>query len=458
MPTLTTESSNVEQRQLNYPLSGLVARALAVRHRFPLATKGVLAIFDQAIYSGTSFLSGVLVGRTTSPDQLGQYYLVLSIVLVISGMLEQLVAAPYIVYSKRRQGCELSEYAGSTWAHFLVGVTMSVIGLVAAIPIVSLAGFSSIVPGLWALSAFAPLLFLRQWVRRFTFANLELTSAVALDAAVAVMQLTALAVLGYFRLLSLYSIFAVMGGACGLACLGWYWLDWPPLRFKRTRFLADWRHNWGFGKWALQTFVLGNTTPQLMLWIVTTTIGTAATGIFGACSNLIGMTYVVLCGIDNLLTPQSAHAFTTGGVKELSRVLAMAGAFVAISMGAFCVLFLATGDWLVVLTFGPQYRGTGAILATLSISALMTGLSIVAGNGLWAIDEPRSNFFVDVSSMAITLLAAALLIHPFGALGAALASLAGSTTAAILRTITVLRNLGDHSLNSRGVLETAVSS
>src|SRR4051794_4534642 len=201
MHTITTESSDLEQQQLSRALPGIIARALAVMHRFPLASKGVLAIFDQAIYSGTSFLTAVLVGRTTSPDQLGQYYLVLSIVLVIAGVVEQLVAAPYIVYSKRRQGRELSEYAGSTWAHFLVAVAVTVIGLVAAVPIVSLTGLSSIVPGLWTLVVFAPLLLLRQWVRRYTFANLKLTSAVALDAAVAFMQLSALAVLGYFRLL-----------------------------------------------------------------------------------------------------------------------------------------------------------------------------------------------------------------------------------------------------------------
>lgn len=441
MPTIATESSDVEQRQLNYPLSGLVARALAVRHRFPLASKGVLAIFDQAIYSGTSFLSAVLVGRTTSPDHLGQYYLVLSIVVVIAGVLEQLAAAPYVVYSKRCRGRELSEYAGSVWAHFFIGITVTVIGLVAAIPIVSIAGFSSIVPGLWALVVFAPLLLLRQWVRRFTFANLELKAAVAIDAAVAVMQLTALAVLGYFRLLSLFSIFAVMGGACGLACLGWYWLDRPRLRFDRARYLSDWRQNWGFGKWALQTFVLGNMTPQLMLWLVIATLGAAATGVFGACSTLVGIAYVILSGADNLITPHTAHAFATGGVRELRRVLLLANAFVVVTMGAFCLLFLLTGDSLVVLAFGPQYRGTGAILNVLAISAFMNGLSIIAGSGLWAIDQPRLNFVADVCCMSVTLITAALLIHPFGALGAALATLAGTSIAAIMRIAILSRRL-----------------
>src|SRR5829696_8659247 len=93
-----------------------VARCIAaIELRFPLMSRGFLSIFDQAVFSGTSFATAVLIGRATSPDQLGQYYLVLSIILVITGAQEQIVSAPYVVYSKRREGQELAEYAGSMW-------------------------------------------------------------------------------------------------------------------------------------------------------------------------------------------------------------------------------------------------------------------------------------------------------------------------------------------------------
>jgi O-antigen/teichoic acid export membrane protein len=104
-------------------------------------------------------------------------------------------------------------------------------------------------------------------------------------------------------------------------------------------------------------------------------------------------------------------------------------------------LALATGDWLTVLAFGSAGEGTGAILGALAVSALMNGIGVVAGNGLWAIDQPRPNFLADVFSMAVTLIAAALLVLPFGALGAALATLAGMTAAAVVRTITLVRFL-----------------
>jgi O-antigen/teichoic acid export membrane protein len=345
------------------------------------------------------------------------------------------------VYSKRRHGRDLAEYAGSNWVHHFAVTLLSELGLLAAIVALSFTGHSEIVPGLWALVAVAPLLLLRQGVRRFTFASLELRFAIAIDAAVAVSQLGGLVLLRYMGWLSLFSIFAVMGVACGLACAGWYLLSKPRVSVVRARLVSDWRHNWGFGKWALRTYALGSTTPQTMLWVVGAAAGPAAIGVFGACNNLIGICNVILGGVDNVLTPQAAHSFATGGVKELRRILILAGSFFAVIMGGLCAFVFVTGDWLMVFVFGAHYHGTGAILITLSVSAAFSCLSMLAHNGLWAINQPRAAFAADICAMTVTLVAAVALIYPFGALGAALATLAGSTAAAVVRTFTLVRCL-----------------
>ena len=149
----TPEFDDASQTQRGRTLLAIAARALVTGRRFPLASRGLLSIFDQAIYSGTSFFTAALIGRSTSPTELGLYYLVLSIVLIMSGVQEQLVAAPYVVYSKRRKGQDLAEYAGSMWAHYLVATWLAVVGLVVAILVLSVAGQSKILPGLWASGA-----------------------------------------------------------------------------------------------------------------------------------------------------------------------------------------------------------------------------------------------------------------------------------------------------------------
>lgn len=409
--------------------------------RYPSALKGMLSIFDQAIVSGTGFMTAAIIGRLTSPDELGLYYLALTIVLIVSGTQDQLVSSPYTVYSKRRSGSELSEYRGSAWIHILALTLLAILGLIVAILVCSALGFTKIRPGLWALLGAGPLLMLRDTIRRFAYADLRVMTVIPFDAVIAVTQLGGLALLGRYGKLSLFSIYAVMGAACTLACLGWFFLARPQVRFVRARYLTDWLHNWSFGKWALRTFLVGNTTPYVMLWILSFAAGAAATGVLGACTTLVGLTNVILTGLSNILTPQAAHAYVTGGAASLRRILFSTAAFLAFVLGGFCLFVLLTGDWLAVLVFGPPFAGTGAILLTLAFSMLFTSMGMVAGNGLWAIDEPQLNFVADVCCMVVTLLAAAILISSYGALGAALATMIGTLVSAVVRIITFFRHL-----------------
>jgi len=429
------------ESQRNSALTAIGLRLVALKQRFPSASQGLLSIFDQALVSGTSFVSAAIIGRTTAPDDLGLYYLVLSIVTIVSAIQDNAISAPYLVYCRQRQGRELDEYSGSVWVYYLILSLMTALTLLVVVPIVSLSSASSISPGLWALLVALPLVLLRQAIRRFAFARLHVRSAVALDAVVAVVQLGGLALIGYLGQMSLVGIFVIMGGACGLASFGAFLLDKPRVHFVRERLLSDWRCNWAFGKWTLRSYLLGYTTPFVLLWILGLSVGAAAAGVLGACTTLVGMTNVLIMGVDNVLTPQASHAFATGGTRDLRRILARTAAFLVLTLGGFSLLILATGDRLAVLAFGAAGQGSGAILAALAVSTLMNGIGVVAGNGLWAIDKPRPNFLADVFCMFATIVAAWFLIVPLGVLGAALANLAGMSAAAIVRTITLMRYL-----------------
>jgi O-antigen/teichoic acid export membrane protein len=439
------EIGNPQLAQRGKALSAVAARVLDTSRRFPSASQGIISIFDQALVSGTSFLTAAIVGRCASPDQLGLYYLVLSAVLLVSGFHEQVISAPYMVLSKRRHGRELAEYGGSIWQYHFILTVVAAGALAVAIILCSATGNRTILPALWALLGAGPLLLLRDGIRRFTFGNLQAKSVIALDATVAVVQVGGLALLGYTGRLSLLSIFGVMAGACALACFGWYLLSPPRVQFNRKRFIVDWRHNWAFGKWALCSYVVGGTASYIMLWTLGLLFGPSATALLGACTTLVGVTNIVLCGVGNVLTPLSARAFNTGGASELRRILVRAAAFLTIVIGCCCLFVLATGSWLVVSVFGPHYRGSGPILLALALAALMNAQILITGNGLWAIHRPGFAFVGDVLGTSATLIAATLLIRPYGALGAAMSLFIGAFTSAQVRTILLVRYLADAS-------------
>ncbi len=448
----------IEKREVHLPPPAApspapTGRLRGLALRFPSASQGLLSIADQAIVSGTGFATAAIVGRMTSPDQLGLYYVTLTIVLIVIGIQDQVVAAPYLVYSKRRHGLDHAEYAGSVWLHHLLLSAAVVAGLLITIGVLTAIGATSIVPGLWALAVVGPLLLLREDIRRFAFADLHLGAAMTVDAAVAVLQIGGLLALGYYGQLTLFGIFGVMGGACALACLGWLLIAPPKVRFTRPRFWTDWHHNWAFSKWALRSYMLGATTPYVMVWIVNAAIGPVAAGVLGACTTLVGITRVLQAGVTNILTTQSSHAFATGGYQELRRVLWRSALFLGLSLGGVCFLLLFAGDFLAVLVFGEFYGGTRPILVALGLSALFAALSVVAGNGLWAIEKAPSNFVADIWATAVTLALAAVLVMPLGALGAALATLAGSIVATVLRVFVLVRAFRSARLQS----ETAVA-
>ena len=422
-------------------LFAIPARLRLLARRFPALSHGLLSLTDQAIVSATSFATMVIIGRATSPDQFGLYYLILSIVFITVGVHEQMVATPYTVYSKRYQDGELARYTGSVWFHHVAVTALGVAILLAAIAGLSLSGAVRIVPGLWALLAAGPFILLREWVRRFAYANLQIVPAVMLDAVVAAAQLGGLLLLWRLQLLSIFSIFGVMGAACAIACLGWFLLDKPTARFERSQYWPDWTQNWSFGSWALRSYVVGSTIPFVMPWILGLTVGMAAAGVLAACNTLINISNLFLVSMDRVLMPRAAQAFARGGAGDLRRVLKWAALVILPALGAFCLLVFLFGAQLAVFVFGDQYRGHGDILTALALVMFANGVGTIAGSGLWAIDKPRINFAADVVTLLVTIAAGFALVVPWGAFGAALAILAGTSTGCIVRTVRLQRAL-----------------
>jgi O-antigen/teichoic acid export membrane protein len=272
-------------------------------------------------------------------------------------------------------------------------------------------------------------------------ADLKMATAIVIDGAVAVVQLSGLLLLVYLGDLSLPAIFGVMAGACALASVGWVLARPSEIQFDRRRFLADWRGNWPFSKWSLKSYLVSNTMPQILPWILSIAVGTAATGVLGACATLVGISNVFVLGVANLLTPQAAQAFVSGGVNELRRVLVQAALFLGLILGTVCLVLVFSGERVAVFIYGDQFQGCGPILVVLALSASVNSVGMIVGNGLWAIDEPRLNFVADLWYVSATLIATLFLIVPLGVLGAALATLAGASAGTVVRAMIFTRAL-----------------
>eukprot|EP00913_Durusdinium_trenchii_P028315 g26543.t1 len=324
----------------------------------PVVRKGALSVFDQAIVSGTSFLTSVAIGRLCTQAELGVYYLALSIVLFGRGIQEQLVSAPYTIYCNRHRGDALARYTGSVFAHQFVLILATICGLLAFAAITATgfgpAGFSTTA---WIMIASVPALLLREHLRQFAFARLTPLTAIVIDAAVCVFQLSTLGVLAYCDLLSAATAFGAMGAACAIATIGWWFCKRQPITITRGRIVSDWIRNWSFSRWALASHLVGSSTPYVMPWFVAAVQGNAATGVMAACNTIVGLANSFVMGLSNYLTPKAAHAYANGGVPELRRVLWKTSLLFTATIGTFCVAAFFAGDYVAVLLYGDAYSG-----------------------------------------------------------------------------------------------------
>ena len=423
------------------PIEMPVNLALSVRapaRRWP--GRGTLAVADQVVVSGASFATSVIVARALAVEDFGVYGLALSLTLIARSVLAELVSSPFTVYSARFTGDELTSYTGSTFAHYVVLTAVAVVGLLVAAWVLGSGGAGAAVV---AVAGASPFLLVREYVRRVDLAQLEVATVLATDVAVAVVQIGGLLILSQLGLLTVGSAFVAVGASAAVGCVAWVVVRGKSVRVVRARIVPDWKHNWVFARWAVVGFLVGSTTPFILPSVIAVSVGEAATGVFVACVTLINVAGMYISGVTNYLTPRAAQAFAHGGVAELRRVLGAAGALFSLTLGGFFLAVVLAGDWPATLVYGPAYAGCGSILAVLALQVWVMSLGITAGNGLWAMDRARANAIADVCTVAVTIVAVALLLPSYGVHGAAVGALIGTTAGVLIRIAVLVRLMAD---------------
>jgi O-antigen/teichoic acid export membrane protein len=287
----------------------------------------------------------------------------------------------------------------------------------------------------------APLMLVREFARQMSFALLDLKKAALLDISATLVQFVLLLALVATHRITATTTLAAIAISSGLGTIGWLALSQRRMIVQIGAAVRDWWHNWNFARWALASQLLACTTPYVMPWVVALSHGEAQTGLLGACTTLVGLSNTFLTGLLNFLSPQAAQAYAHGGVRELRGVLGKTAALFFVLLGAMCLMAWTLGEQIAALVYGPEFAGTGPIIVVLSLSVLANSMGATAGNGLWAMERPHANVFADLCSLAVVIAATLLLVPQWGPLGAAMATLAGTSTDAAVRVAILFKSM-----------------
>lgn len=411
--------------------------------------KSVVTLLDQAMVSGTNFLTGVIVGRTLIKEDFGLYMLGLSIVLFGMSFQTSLIMAPYTIYSPRLQGLEYRRYTGSTLIHHLCLSVLALVALILAGCLASLGigphGSATII---WVLAAVMTFILLKDFLRQICFAQLRLNAALLLDSAAAVIQLGSLLFLANEGLLTLdhvFWIFGLAGGIPGMAYLYWHRQDFHLTISQASIAL---KKNWSFAKWSFGSAVASLILSQLYPWILAGFHDMATVGVLAACWSLVYITNPFLMGMTNLLSPMAAHAFAQGGAKKMNRLIFLFTIALLTFMATFCFIALFKGDWLLSLFYGKKYVGNGQIVALLSLGYLLSNITIPLCCGLMAAELPDLVFKSYLLGVGLTFIFGIPLVKYYGITGVVIAMIISSITVSLSRLWSFLTFMGEIKLNN----------
>jgi len=389
----------------------------------------MLALVDQALVSGTNFATAIMVGRYSSESQLGDYQNAFSALVMLGVLQASTVLVPYTVYSSRMHGSERRYYSGSVFVHhaLLSILAAAMLASLAAVIRLSHLGLGNT---LYCLAAITPLVLLREFSRRFEFASMNFRSAIFVDGGVGLIQILILLFFGLQGQLSAAMAVGICGAANGLVGVVWLVRNYGEFRFQGKMIAAHFWKNFSFAKWGAAGHLTGTLRQASMPWIITSTLGSHATGIYAACLTVNLLANPMILGIGNILTPLTARSYASGGHAKLRRVVFQVFALLAVGLGLFVLSVFFWGESVVALAYNrPEYAGQGLTIATLALAITATALGHPFSEGLRSLERPEVYFFSALTGVAIGAPCSFFLAWRFGVAGASAGFLIGNAVA-----------------------------
>ena len=297
------------------------------------------------------------------------------------------------------------EHAGSALAQGGL-LSVLVVGALAVLAAAMLANGAApeLVGMTWALAGIAPFVLLREFARRFSFAHVHFGRTLALDAAVAVVQLAILGGLDRTGRMSAITASLALGASCAVAATGWLYVARGEFAVRRTEVRRSLKHGWSIGKWLFINQAMVQVQRYATHWLSFVIAGVAVTGVYAACLSIVAFANPLTFGLGGMLAPRSALAWKEGGGVGLRRQAIRDALLFAAVLAPLCLLVLLAGDSLMHFLYRqPEYEGHGPVVATLAFASLASAIGMPASNALASMERPREIFAVGTASAVLTI-------------------------------------------------------
>jgi len=393
---------------------------------------------DQGMVSLGNFSLNLLLARTLSAEDYGEFVLFLGAIFMLRNVDHSLISYPLSV---RLCVASKEERAGLLGNTILLAAALALVLVVVMALGTTLLGADHIVlPACLCYLCWQA----QETSRRFLLADFLYRAAVAGDGIAYVGQALLVALLAWLDAITLPAALYMMSVTFGIGAV----VHASKLRCARpdlaeARLLA---HEYlSIGKWSLVTYQLVLSRLQLLVWVLAAVGGTAATASFQAGQNIANMMAPIILGIGNAIPQVAAHAHRTGGVIGASRA---AHGYVLFGLAPILLIFAAAilmPELLLRTAYGPSspYLAGATALQLLAVAGVLDYIGEMISKALLGVQAGRTASVVNVVAVGAAAILAFALIGPLGVIGACVALLIANLVRAIGAVIAIAWLIAD---------------
>ncbi len=393
-----------------------------------------LSLADQAVVSGTSFLTTLLIARSSDAGQLGVYAVGISLLLSVAAFQDSLILQPYMIQRHSQQGTPAEYLSASLTLSVLFAVGCTLALTVAAAGFLEWSDQRDLAVVMLAIAGVTPFVLTREFARRVAFARLQIDRALLIDSIAAVVQLSVLVWLGSSGRMSAPAACIALGGANAVAAAAWLGSTRAATAVPLQRLQTIFRHTWALGKWLLVGRITVQMQSYVTYWIAMFVAGSAVTGVYAACMSIVNFANPLIFALGNVLTAKLVLAWKSGGGSGLWRESIRNTITIGAVMAAFSLAVFVGGEEVMQFLYhGKEYEGHGQMLTVLALAVFATTAGMPASFGLATMGRPRAIVAVAVVAAVLSVILIWLLMMEWGLLGAAYGLLAGNLIGAVGR-------------------------
>jgi len=418
-----------------------------------LIEKASWTLIDQGVVSFGNFLLNLVLARTLSEQDYGEFALFLGAIFILRNIDYSLISYPLSL-----RLCVTSAEARAG----LLGNTI-LLAAILALTLVAVMALGTTLLKADHIILPACLCYLcwqaQETSRRCLLADFHYREAVAGDGIAYVGQAVLVALLARHDAITLPTALYIMSVTFGIGAI----VHVAKLRYAWPDLAEAWplaREYLAVGKWSLINYQLVLTRFQLFPWALAALAGTAATASLQAGLNIANMMNPIIIGMGNAIPQVAAHAYRTGGTIAATRA---ASGYVLFGLGPMLLISTTTvliPQLLLRMAYGPSspYLAMAVSLQLLAVAGVLDYIAEMVNKTLLGVQAGRLASLVNVLAVGAAAVLAFALIGQLGVFGACLALLVANVVRATAAVIAIAWLITDESSRAPARPSAAVSS